>query len=204
MQNLKSTGARNRRNRTFRFFHSFLMIMIFQGCFILPGNNVRAQSSPVKMKIGVYDSRILTLAWSRSAFFSDHQKIFGLKSDSATRANDTVRLKELSIEALSYQHLLHLMVFGSGSVSEIIGLVKDDLKKIAAGSGVGIVVSKYELNYADPSVEVTDLTDMIVQLFKPDENLDKMIGEMRKVEPVPLGELTIEAELLDLYCTKFK
>jgi len=72
--------------------------MIFQGCFILPGNNVIAQSSPVKIKIGVYDSRIVTLAWSRSAFFADHQKMFGLKSDSATRAHDTARLKELSIE----------------------------------------------------------------------------------------------------------
>jgi len=162
-----------------------------------------AQKKQDAQKIGVYDSRIITFAWSRSAFFSEHQKKFAQQSDSAQKSKDTARIKELSIHAMSYQHLLHQMVFGSGSISAIMELVRDKIPEIAKQASVCMIVSKFELNYKDPSCEIVDLTDQIAQLFKPTENIDKMAGEIKKEEPVPLEDLDIEQEMLDLYCERF-
>ncbi|MCX6277986.1 MAG: hypothetical protein NT004_07800 [Bacteroidetes bacterium] len=167
------------------------------------GTMLFAQKKPTGLKIGTYDSRIITFAWSRSDYFKQHMKIFSMQNDSAQKANDTARIKELSIQAMSFQHLLHLMIFGTGSTTIIIDIVKDKLQELAKKEGVSMIVSKYEVNFADPSVEIIDLTNLIAQLFKPTENIDKMAGEISKVQPVPLEELTIENEMLDLYCHRF-
>ncbi|MEI6434606.1 MAG: hypothetical protein WCP32_07165 [Bacteroidota bacterium] len=167
------------------------------------GTTVFAQKKPAGLKIGTYDSRIITFAWSRSDYFKQHIKRFSMQSDSAQKANDTARIKELSIQAMSYQHLLHLMIFGTGSVTAIMDLVKDKLPGLAKKEGVSMIVSKYELNFTDPSAELVDLTNLIAQLFKPLENIDKMEGEISKVQPLLLEELTIENEMLDLYCHRF-
>jgi hypothetical protein len=169
----------------------------------LSSHPLSAQTKTEIQKIGVYDSRVITFAWSRSSFFRDHQVKFAHQSDSAEKARDTARIRELSVHAVSYQHLLHQMVFSSGSVSAVIDLVRDKLPDVAKAAGVIMIVSKYELNYKDPSVEVVDLTGQIAQLFKPAENIDKMAGEISKSEPVPLEDLDIEQELWDLYCKRF-
>jgi hypothetical protein len=52
-------------------------------------------------------------------------------------------------------------------------------------------------------VEVIDLTGEVIKLFSTTENIDHMVGEIAKAEPVPLQDLTIEAEMLDGYCKRF-
>lgn len=153
--------------------------------------------------IGVYDSRIVVFAYSRSELFSMHQEAFRKESDSAQKANDTIKLKELSLRAVSYQHLLHQMVFGPGSTAAIVALVKDHLAEVAKTTGVSIIMSKFELSYADPKLQTIDITGEIVKLFNPKENIDEMSREIAKNDPVPLEDLTIEAELFDMYCARY-
>ena len=124
-------------------------------------------------------------------------------SDSAMKTNDTLKIKEVSIQAMSYQHLLHQMVFSNGSAASILEQVKDKLPEVAKQAGVKIVISKYELTYQDPTVEVIDLTMEVAKLFNPAETIDKMVGEIQKSQPVPLDELSIEAEMIDGYCKRF-
>ena len=104
---------------------------------------------------------------------------------------------------MSYQHLLHQMVFSKGSAAGIMELVKDKLPDVAKEAGVKIVLSKYELSYQDPSVEIVDLTPQVCQLFKPTENIDKMADGIKKSQPIPLDELSIEAEMIEAYCNRF-
>jgi hypothetical protein len=183
----------------------FLLIfmMFLFSLFTIPANCVFAQKNKGAFKIGTYDSRVIVFAYSRSQLFADHQKKFGLQSDSVTKAKDSTKLKELSVKAMSYQHLLHQMVFSSGSVLDIIGLVKDKLPEVAKQAGVVMIVSKFEVNFSDPSIEIVDLTNAIIPLFNPKENIEKMAGEIGKTKPVPIEELTIEQEMLDMYCNRF-
>ncbi|MEI7661013.1 MAG: hypothetical protein WCK34_02385 [Bacteroidota bacterium] len=162
-----------------------------------------AQKTTSTIKIGTYDSRVVTFAWSRSDYFAARMKLIGQQTDSAQKAHDTARIKELSVGSMSYQHLLHLMVFSNGSAAWIMSLVKDKLPELAKTEGVSVILSKWELPYSDPSFEIVDLTARVAGLLNPKENIDKMAAEIGKVNPVPIEEFTIENDMLDLYCRRF-
>ncbi|MEI6140381.1 MAG: hypothetical protein WCP85_14020 [Mariniphaga sp.] len=170
---------------------------------IFMANSSFAQNNPTRMKIGVYDSRVVVFAWSRSNYFKEQMGKIRQHSDSAMKTNDTLKIKEVSIQAMSYQHLLHQMVFSNGSAASILELVKDKLPEVAKQAGVSIVVSKFELNYQDPSIEIVDLTTQVSQLFNPTENIDNMVGNIKKDQPIPLDKLSIEAEMIEGYCNRF-
>jgi hypothetical protein len=68
---------------------------------------------------------------------------------------------------------------------------------------VSIIVSKYELNYRDPSIQVVDLTKQVAAIFQPKENIDKMAADIVSKSPVPIEEMTIETDMLDGYCKMF-
>jgi hypothetical protein len=186
-------------------FKGFLLICatVLISTSLFQANSGFAQGNTNRMKIGVYDSRVVVFAWSRSNYFKEQMGKLRQHSDSAMKTNDTLKIKEVSIQAMSYQHLLHQMVFSNGSAASIMELVKEKLPEVAKQAGVSMVVSKYELNYQDPSIEIVDLTMQVSQLFNPSENIDKMGSEIKKSQPIPLDKLSIEAEMIDGYCKRF-
>lgn len=167
------------------------------------GNMAFAQKTKAAMKIGTYDSRIVTFAWSRSDYFKQRLIKINQQSDSATKAHDTARVKELSVGAMSYQHLLHQMIFSNGSIGFIMAIVKDKLPALAKTAGVSVILSKWELNFSDPSIEIVDLTSQVAQLFHPKENIDQMSKDISAQQPIPIDEFGIETEMLDGYCQRF-
>ena len=181
----------------------FIAGAIIMAMNILTISGIYAQKKSQGLKIGTYDSRIVTFAWSRSEFFKKRLTLISQQTDSAQKIHDTARVKEISVGAMSYQHLLHQMIFSNGSVGWIMPLVKDKLPELAKSKGVSVIVSKWELNFSDPSVEVVDLTSEVAQLFNPKENIDKMAGDIRKAEPIPMDEMSIENDMLDGYCNRF-
>jgi len=181
----------------------FLLTVLIFSFLATTGKPLYAQKKGEVLKIGTYDSRVITFAWSRSDYFKQQMLKFDSQSDSARKANDTIKIRELSVQTMSYQHLLHQMVFSTGTAAAIMELIKDQLPEFAKKEGVSIIVSKWELNFANSSVEVIDLTNAIAQLFKPTENIDKMADEIGKIQPVLLEELSIENEMLDMYCKRF-
>jgi hypothetical protein len=173
-------------------------------CIIFPaGNPMYAQKSNASLRIGTYDSRIVIFAWSRSDYFKQQMVKFKLQSDSAEKAHDTARVKELSIQAMSFQHLLHLTIFSNGTCGYVMALVKDKLPELAKTAGVSVILSKWELNFSAPNMEVVDLTSQVAQLFQPKENIDQMSREISAQLPVPLDEMGIEQDMLDGYCKRF-
>ncbi|HZX63653.1 MAG TPA: hypothetical protein VFE66_10605 [Bacteroidales bacterium] len=167
------------------------------------GNLAFAQKTKAVIKIGTYDSRIVTFAWSRSDYFKQHMIKFNQQNDSAEKAHDTARIKELTVGIISYQHLLHQMIFSNGSIGFVMAIVKDKLPELAKTAGVSIIISKWELNFSDPSIEIVDLTSQITQLFHPKENIDQMSKDISAQQPIPIDEFGIETEMLDGYCQRF-
>lgn len=179
------------------------VIIMLSGLLQPATNSVFGQMTKAVMKIGTYDSRVVTFAWSRSDYFKEQMTRINRQSDSAQNAHDTARIKELSVKAMSFQHLLHLSVFSNGSVGFVMSSIKDKLPDLAKTYGVSVIVSKWECYYCDPSVEIVDLTTQVAQLFQPKENIDKMSREISARQPIPLDELGIETEMLDGYCKRF-
>ena len=189
-------------NKTTKHFTFIVAALFVAGTLVIPCSMQAQKKSPV-LKIGTYDSRIITFAWSRSDFFKERMAKMGQQGDSANKAHDSARIKDLGVQAMSFQHLLHQMVFSNGSAGLIMQIIKDKLPELARTTGANIIVSKWELNYRDPSVEIIDLTSQVEALFQPKENIDKMAAEISAQPPIPLDELGIETEMLDYYCKLF-
>ncbi|MFN8256316.1 MAG: hypothetical protein U0W24_11535 [Bacteroidales bacterium] len=180
---------------------SFVLLMGFILFHLTYNIMCYGQEKNNKVKIGVYDSRVIVMAYSRSQLFIDYQKKLTLPIDSGSK-NES-KQKEQSVKAISFQHLLHQMVFSNGSAKDIVKMVGDKLPELAKKAGVIMIVSKFETDYLDPSVEKIDVTTEVSKLFNPLQDISKMAGEIQKTSPVPMFELTIEMEMFDAYCEKF-
>jgi hypothetical protein len=179
-------------------------VMVFLSATIFAQAPVPGNKS--KIRIGTYDSRTVIFAWSRSGGDNSlmaTMKRFQMQSDSAGKAHDSVRIKELSLHAISFQHLLHQSVFSSGSAMFVMEGMKDKLALLAKEENVLIILSKWEIPWNDPSVEILDLTGKVAALFEPKEDIGKMAAEISKQAPLPLQDMDIESELFDSYCKRF-
>jgi hypothetical protein len=144
------------------------------------------------IRIGVYDSRGIAIAYGRSAEFQ--RQVATMRSDyeAAKARGDDKRMKDLQKEGPWTQVRLHQQAFSTAGVTNIMAKVADSLPGIAREAGVALIVSKWEMPYLGPSVEVVDVTLPIARLFKPDEQTLKILGELKGQKPVPFDELSLD------------
>jgi Skp family chaperone for outer membrane proteins len=139
-----------------------------------------------KIRIGIYDSRAVMLAYFNSGYnktFMQTLNEFNKKKQKATQENDSVAIKKLNFEGPIRQAMLHEKVFGTGSVRNEIMEIKAKIDSLAKAGKIDLVVSKWELNYSNPNCEIIDLTDQITSLFQPDQRFGNMLKELLKTEP---------------------
>jgi hypothetical protein len=147
------------------------------------------------LRIGVFDSRAIALAYGNSAEFQ--RTVQGLRADhdKAKAANNESRAQELDTEGQWSQVRLHQQVFSTGPVSGILAKVADKLPAIAAQAGVALIVSKWEVQFKNPAVETVDVTLPIVKLFAPSDKVLKWIDEMKAQPPIPFEELPLDPKM---------
>ncbi|MCL7928201.1 MAG: hypothetical protein M8841_10490, partial [marine benthic group bacterium] len=112
----------------------------------------------------------------------------------AEAAGDSARVEELKLFMPSFQHLLHQQVFSTGSICNVLRVIEDELPAIAAETSVSVIVSKWELPYRGPDVEVIDITPQILALFETDQETAGLVAEMKGAEPVPLEDMLYQPE----------
>ncbi len=145
------------------------------------------------LRVGTFDSRAIAAAYLRSEPVKQLVNIHFEKLNKAKEEGDEKLVKELEALGQAYQQVQHQQGFSIASVADILEKVKAELPKIAEDAGVDIIVSKWEVVYRNPSIEIVDVTSHLVKLFNPDERTLKMITEdLPKQAPVPLVELLIE------------
>jgi hypothetical protein len=79
--------------------------------------------------------------------------------------------------------------FGTGDVSEYLEQIRDDIPKIAQKMGVDVIVSKWDIEYHDPKARFVDVTEALIQPFKPTEERMKMIRGLMGKPPVSEKEI---------------
>ncbi len=167
-------------------------ILVIVVCLVSLSNLTKAQDTKEHLKIGTYDSRVIVFAFSRSDSFERRMIQMRHYGDSINLAKDTAKMIEDAYKSITFQNLLHLQVFSTGSTAEVMNIVKAQLPKVAKEAGVNIILSKWELTFADPSAEEVDLTMPIAKLFNPKENIEKMAAEIQKNQPLPIEDVTVE------------
>jgi hypothetical protein len=145
------------------------------------------QSIPVR--IGTFDSRAISIAFYNSAQFREQARHFDTMLGEARSAGDEERVKQMEAYKPAKQQFMHLQGFGTGSVSEIMEKIKDELPQIAENARVSMIVSKWEVAHQNPAVELVDLTPQLVVLFEPSDQVLQWIASLKGQDPVPLDEL---------------
>ncbi len=169
-----------------------LLLVIILISFTSFCNTTPAQSTNKVLKIGTYDSRIITLAYSRSEAFNAHLSELQKQSEADFQGNDSTKKVEAAYRMITFQYLLHQQVFCTGSASSVLHIVRDKLPQLVMEEGVEAIVSKWELTYSDPSIEIVDLTMALAKLYNPTGDFENMAAEVGKQDPIPLEEFTIE------------
>lgn len=147
------------------------------------------------IRIGVYDSRAVAVAFGRSPECAQSFQKIRADFDKARADKDEARMKELENAGSWAQIRLHQQGFSTAGVANILAKVKDQLPAVAREAGVVAIVSKWETPYLDPSIEIVDITLPVARLFHPDEQTLEILEEMKSQDPIPFDELPLDPNL---------
>jgi hypothetical protein len=174
---------------TFEVSKWFLLSSCLVLC-LLAGTTTSAQSQTNKLRIGVYDSRAVAMAYANSTEFQETLTAARADYEKAKTAKDEKRLKEIESRMQLQQRRLHEQGFSTGSVAGIMATVKGALPGVATKARVQAIVSKWELNYQGPDVELVDVTEDLAVLFHASDKKDGKWRGILKHAPVPMEEIT--------------
>jgi hypothetical protein len=150
---------------------------------------VTGQSLKKSVVVGTFDSRVIAVAY----YNTDAHKSYveGLKTEyaEAEASGDKERAKELEATGEASQELAHKQAFSTWPVDNILEIIEGKIPEIAKQAEVDLIVSKWNIVYQQSGVEFIDVTDVMVKLFDPDEQMLEMLEQMKKQDPIPLEEL---------------
>ncbi len=161
-----------------------LLPALVTGSIMLVATLSFTSHASAQMRIGVFDSRAIAIAASRSSEFHDTMDRLKKEVEAATERNDTEEIARLQREGMLRQAMLHEQGFGRGSVAWMIEPIADQLQTIAEEDDLMVIVSRFEIPFKRDAVELIDITDKVVKLFKPGEEVWNIIKELRGSEPV--------------------
>ncbi|HOC31087.1 MAG TPA: hypothetical protein PKK84_02470 [Armatimonadota bacterium] len=145
----------------------------------------KAASSTGKVRIGVYDSRAIAVAWAASEFNPVRQKM--AEHTEAKKKNDVKKAEELEAWGNAKQRLLHFQGFGRVPVDDLLTPVKKGVATVAKEKKLAAIVM--QCDYTAPNVEVVDVTNALVDLYEPNDRTREIVRTLRDVKPVGLLEL---------------
>jgi hypothetical protein len=158
------------------------VILLFAGI-------VFGQTSKKSVVVGTFDSRIVAVAYYNTE--ANMSYVAGLKAEhaKAEASGDEERAKELEAIGEASQELAHKQAFSTWPVDNILESIEEKIPEIAQQAEVDIIVSKWNIIYQQSGLEFVDVTDIMVKLFNPDEQMLKMLDQMKNQPPIPLEEL---------------
>jgi hypothetical protein len=151
-------------------------------------SSVPSPAAGQKVRVGVFDSRMVALAYYSSDEHRRFMQDLMAQLKAAKAANDTSRIAELEFRGPALQSLMHYQVFSNASIPNVMEKLAPELPTIAADVRVSLIVSKWEIVFRDPGIEYVDVTDALVGRFNPNERVRKWVAEGRTKDPVPLLE----------------
>ncbi len=151
----------------------------------LVGRSEAVGQGQAKLRVGVYDSRAIAIAYAPSEYNPVAEMMGEMKK--AKEAGDIERIKELEEWGPRHQRQLHRQGFGRVPVTDLLEHVKDRLPEVAKAAGVDVIA--FECNYIGSDVEKIDITRELVMLFDPSDKVLGWVEQLGDHDPVDLDEL---------------
>ena len=153
------------------------------GCFVFRPQLDAGQKKQL-LRVGVYDSRAIAIAYAHSSFNDERYKKMKAELDKAEAAGDEQKAAEIKKKGSKEQAKKHLQGFGTAPVHDCLEPVKKKLPEIAKTVGVDIIVSKWEFDYITSDADVVDVTMELAKLFDPGRKAYHWIEQMKDKEPI--------------------
>lgn len=166
-----------------------LCMMLGAGCMLSTCSRVNGAEKKQLLRVGVYDSRGIAIAYANSEHWSKVLKAKQAALERAKKEGDTEKVKEIEAWGPAQQAQAHLMAFGTAPVHDCFEAVKDRIPEVAQTAGVDVIVSKWETDYLAADAEVVDVTMELAKLFEPREKAYQWIEQMKDKEPISRKEL---------------
>lgn len=141
------------------------------------------------VKVGIYDSRIVALAFYRSDQWGDY--ITQLRQDhkEAKEAGDDEKVALIDKIGPGSQDLAHKQGFSTMPIPNILEKIKDSIPIIAERFGLDVIMNKWEIVYQKDKIELIDISMEMISFFNPSEETMEMLDQMDEVEPVLLVDI---------------
>ena len=161
------------------------------GFLVLMSGILFPQQETNKLRIGTFDSRCVALAYGRSADFMQLRDSIETVYSKAQADSNKEIIEEIEQFKPTIQVLLHQQVFSNGSINNILEKIKDKFSPLAKDNNVKMILSKWEIPFADDSFEYIDIKDLLVAMFNPDDATKKIIDNIKAMEPIPIEKISI-------------
>ena len=148
------------------------------------GDSSSKQKKPTPVRVGVYDSRAVAVAFVASGLFEKELQQWNQEKKEAKQEGNIKAAEKIDAKMLLRQKLVHHQGFGTTSVENILQHIHDQLPDIANKAGVDVIVSKWAIAYQADQVEFVDVTDLMIEPFKPSERTKAIIRDLRTKKPV--------------------
>ena len=143
-----------------------------------------------RLRIGIYDSRAIAVAYANSSEFRETLKLAKADYEKAKDNQDDKAMAKIKAQMQLSQRRKHEQAFSTGSVIDITTTIKSALPAVAKDADVDLIVSKWEVTYQADTVETVDVTDRLVALFHPDERGAKWAKQIQGKPPIPMEKIT--------------
>ena len=150
---------------------------------------VFGQTLKKNVVVGTFDSRIIAVAYYNTEAHMSY--VNDLKADhaKAEESGDTELAKKLEAIGEASQELASKQAFSTWPVDNILETIEGKIPEIAKQAKVDLIVSKWDIVYQESGVEFIDVTDVMVKLFNPDEQMLEMLEQIKQQPPLPLEDL---------------
>ena len=136
-----------------------------------------------KMRIGVFDSRIIAVNYYQSGEFTKEIESMMKDFQEAKKTGDSTKVKKLEEMGQLKQRIAHDKGFGRGSVAEILEKYSGKIKELAQKEKLNTIISKWELIYSESNCEVIDITLKLLEALNAPEKIKTMYNEFKDVKP---------------------
>jgi hypothetical protein len=154
------------------------------------GGAVAAPAAKPSIRVGVYDSRGVTMAYARSSGFRESMNRLRGDYEEAKAQGDSTQAKKREQQGQWMQVRLHRRGFSTAGAGDLLAKVADGLPGVAREAGVVLIVSKWEMPFKDPAVEIDEWSFRLVPLAAVSRHLDRRRSGHPRVRAgavVPVG-----------------
>lgn len=144
------------------------------------------------VRVGIFDSRIVAIAYARSAAFMESVTMARKEYAAAEEDGDKERMDEIGKKMHAQQDLFHKQAFSIWPVRDILETIEDKLPGIAEAAQVQMLLSKWDIAFQTEGLSFVDVSMDIARLFDPDEETMNILAQVAEKEPVPVEELKHE------------